>query len=124
MSGPPFAATAEAIEALWAGDVGDLVAHLAEDVLWWEIGRNEPVCGRAEVARHLQRTREVAVAAEVHDVLANDEHIVTLIHASAARGGQTFSFSFAEVYHIDGRGQITKRQAFAPDTPTIVDYFE
>jgi ketosteroid isomerase-like protein len=113
----------QAIVALWSGEPDGLVASLAEDVAWWEIGLAEAICGRAEVALHLHRTTDVDVSADVHDVLANEEHIVTLIHASATRSGRAFDYSFAEVYHVNERGQITKRQAFAPDTRPIVEFF-
>lgn len=112
----------QAIVAAWSGSVEPLVGLLADHVEWWDIGLAEPHGGPA-AADHLRRRVGDGVVADVHDVLANDEHIVALIHATATKGTHTFSYSIAEVYHVDAEGHVTKRQAFAPDTAVIAEFF-
>ena len=114
---------ARAIRARWSGIADELVGFLADDVEWWEIGFTEPIRGKTGATDHLRKNTDIEIAADVHDVLANDEHIVALIHAKASKAGSAFTYSIAEVYHVNASGRITKRQAFAPNTYPIARFF-
>ncbi len=91
------------------------LTYLANDVHWWELGAKRPIVGRLELEQHLSGSAGGEVAAEVHDVLTNDEHLVALIHASAVIGTETIDISYAEVLHFDDQGLVTKRQVFPSD---------
>ena len=41
-------------------------------------------------------------AVDVHDVLANDEHTVALLHATAERGQKRLDQNYAIVFHFQG----------------------
>jgi ketosteroid isomerase-like protein len=41
---------------------------------------------------------------EIHDILANDEHVVALVHATAQREGKQFDSNGVQVFHVkDGK---------------------
>ena len=47
----------------------------------------------------------------MHDVIANDEHTVSMLEATARRRGQTFTFRTVEIYHMRD-GKIAERCDF------------
>lgn len=106
--------------ALESGDVDGFLAWLAPDVAWWDVGSTEPIVGRAKFAAQLRDVGSVSVVEEIHDLLANDEHLVALIHAQVEHAGEAFSLSWAEVHHFDDAGRVTKRQAFPSDIAKAV----
>ena len=108
-------------EGFVAGDMQLMDELLADDVVWHEIGRAEPRRGKAEL-RALAQAMDYKIDATVHDMLANDDHAVVLIDATATRGDGTLRYRVAEIYHIRG-GRITERWAFSDDTAAIVDFF-
>jgi ketosteroid isomerase-like protein len=55
-------------------------------------------------------------------VIANDEHAVSLLEATARRGGTTFAFRTVEIYHMRD-GQISERWVFSDDTEAIKRFF-
>ena len=59
---------------------------------------------------------------KVHDVVANDEHVIALVEATATRDGKTLNYRTAEIMHIRD-GKITERWAFSDDTAAIVEFF-
>lgn len=105
----------DAHTALESGDVDGFLDWLAPDVAWWDVGATSPIVGRAEVAAHVLDPGRVPVVEEVHDLLANDEHLVALIHARIEVPEQPFDLSWAEVHHFDDEGRVVKRQAFPSD---------
>jgi ketosteroid isomerase-like protein len=112
-----------AIEALNSGAPERLADMLADDVVWHEIGNPEPVRGKAALAARMTGdARDWTITASLHDVIANDDHVVALLSASATRGGRTFDYRVAEIYHVRD-GKVTERWAFSDDTAAIVAFF-
>jgi uncharacterized protein len=96
---------------------------LAEDVEWYEIGRDEPTRGREALRRRYQQSvDDFEIKTDMHDVLANDKHSVQLINVTATRGDKTLQYRTAEIYHMKD-GKITARWAFSDDTARIVEFF-
>jgi ketosteroid isomerase-like protein len=54
--------------------------------------------------------------------VANDDHTIALVDATATRGGKTFTYRTAEIYHIRD-GKIAERWAFSDDTAAIIAFF-
>ncbi len=122
MADHPNAAMARrAIESLNAGDFEAMSALLADDVVWHEIGRAEPRRGRAAFAAS-GGAADYTITGKVHDVVANDDHTIALVEATATRGGKTLVYRTAEVMHIRD-GKVTERWAFSDDTAAIVEFF-
>lgn len=114
----------EGLEAFNRGDIQAMADMLADDVEWNEIGRAEPIRGKAALADLYSGTPEpdADITAEVHDVVANDEHAIALVNATARRGSRTFTYRTAEIYHVHD-GKVTARWAFSDDTAAIKEFF-
>jgi uncharacterized protein len=104
---------------------GDFQAFdiLAENVEWYEIGRDEPTRGKEALGRRYQESvGDFEIETDLHDVLANDAHAVQLMNVTATRGDKTLQYRTAEIYHMKD-GKITARWAFSDDTARIVEFF-
>jgi ketosteroid isomerase-like protein len=113
----------EVLSAFNRGDAQAAAEFLADDVEWHEIGRAEPFRGKAEMAsRWGEAIPEWEITSEVHDILANDEHAIALVEATAGMGGRSFTYRTAEIYHFRD-GKITHRWAFSDDTARINEFF-
>jgi hypothetical protein len=125
MSEHPNAAMIRKVnEAMSAGDMQTLANALADDVVWHEIGNPEPVRGKAALAaRYMGDTPpDYEIHADLHDVLASDDHTIAMSSNTATRGGKTLHYRTAEIYHVKD-GKITERWAFSDDTDAINRFF-
>ena len=100
-----------------AFESGDFSGAVSEDIEWWEIGSPEPVRGRDAFIEHRRESaRTWDITADLHDVVANDSHVVALIDATARdEGGDSITYREAEVLHVRD-GEFTHRWALADDT--------
>lgn len=96
---------------------------LADDVEWWAIGADEPIRGKEALFRTFEEMSEVSFDLDLHDVVANDDHLVALIQTTARRGDDELAYRVAEVYHLDDDGRVTERWAFSDDTAAIMEFF-
>lgn len=112
------------MDDLNSGDVQGMADMLADDVVWHEIGRDEPVRGKEALAARFTgpSAPDYEIKGELHDVVANDEHTIALVNATAKRDGRTFNYRTAEIMHIRN-GKITERWAFSDDTEAINEFF-
>jgi hypothetical protein len=62
------------------------------------------------------------IKTETHDVVANDEHTIQLVTATATIGDRQLVYRTAEIYHMRD-GLVTERWAFSDDTQRIIDFF-
>ncbi len=111
-------------EAFERADMEAVDRLLADDVVWHEIGRTEPRRGKAALRAVAPGGGGVdyKITGTTHDILASDDHAVVLVNATATRGGRTFSYRTAEIYHVRD-GKITERWAFSDDTAAIGEFF-
>lgn len=112
------------MDDLNSGDMQGMAAMLADDVVWHEIGRDEPVRGKEALAARFTgpSAPDYEITGELHDVVASDDHTIALVNATATRGGRTFNYRTAEIMHIRD-GKITERWAFSDDTEAINEFF-
>ena len=106
------------------GDFEAAFDVLAEDVEWHEIGRAEPVRGKQALADRYMTSEGPGfdIKGEMHDVVANDEHVIGLVNATATKDGREFQYRTAEIVHVKD-GKITQRWAFSDDTEAINRFF-
>jgi uncharacterized protein len=114
----------EALDAFNTNDMEAITRILADDVEWHEIGAAEPIRGAAALGAHYAEAGapDYQITGSVHDVMANDHHVVALVNADATRGGRTFHYRTAEIFHVKN-GRITARWAFSDDTAAINAFF-
>jgi ketosteroid isomerase-like protein len=99
-------------------------AFMADDIVWHEIGRAEPLRGKAELrAAMMGGAQDWTIDYEVHDVIANDDHAVALGSATATRGDATLTYRTAEIFHMRD-GKAIERWAFSDDTASIIAFFK
>jgi uncharacterized protein len=107
---PNVAAFRSIHDALTKGDMETLAVFFAEEVVWHTPGQN-PLAGRykGRAATFASFVEEFArsggtYSVEVRDVLASDEHIVALLHATAEREGKQLNEDYAIVFEMrDGK---------------------
>ena len=96
--------------AFTAGDFDALADVFDERTVWHNPGQNPlsgDFAGRDAAFASFAQEFEMSggtYAPTVHDVLANDEHIVALMHATAQREGKTLDMDYTLVFHVaDGK---------------------
>lgn len=98
------------LEAFATGDVRAMEDSFDEEVIWHAPGMNRfsgEFRGRAATIERLDRMREAGVSSrfDVHDVVANDEHAVALVHLHLeVADGRRYDQPQVQVAHVrDGR---------------------
>lgn len=112
----------EASEAFARGDMQRIDELTADDVIWHEIGRAEPRVGKAALRAAGAEMADYTMTGTTHDILASDDHAVTLVEVTATRGDKTLAYRTAEIHHIRD-GKIAERWAFSDDTAAITEFF-
>ncbi len=114
----------QALEAFNRGYIQQFADLVADDVEWHQIGEPEVLHGKAALAASMPGEGAVDwdITADVHDVVANDEHTIALVNATGRRGGQTLEYRTAEIMHFRD-GKVTERWAFSNDTEAIAKFF-
>lgn len=118
---PNVAIFRQAMEAFNAGDSAGFVDSLAADVVWHQIDGGT-LDGRDAVMASMSGFADIDFTGEVHDVVANDDHLIGLINAHVKVGDQEISYRTAEIMHMSD-GKITERWAFSDDPQAIVEFF-
>lgn len=114
---------AAAERAEQSGDPMSGVDMLSDDVVWHEIGSDEPIRGKQALMERMSGPSEGgSITTETHDIVANDEHAVQLVTATATMGDRTLVYRTAEIYHMKD-GKVTERWAFSDDTDRINRFF-
>ena len=113
------------LDAFDNNDMQTLDSLMADDVEWHEIGRDEPIRGKAALAERYSSGEGASwdIKGEAHDVVANDEHAIALVNATARHpDGQEFKYRTAEILHVKD-GKVAARWAFSDDTEAINRFF-
>jgi ketosteroid isomerase-like protein len=113
----------EGLDAFNSGDYDAYGASLADDIVWHQIGA--PTLNGQDEMRESMPAPDAgwSITAEIHDVVANDDHAIALVNAHATRpDGQTLDYRTTEILHMRD-GKVTERWAFSDDTQKIIDFF-
>ena len=104
-------------------DMAALTDYMADDIVWHEIGRDEPIRGKqALMERFASMPPGATITTKTHDVVAGDDHVVQLVTATATMGDQSLTYRTAEILHVKD-GKVTERWAFSDDTDRINRFF-
>ena len=106
--------------AFQSGDMATLNELLGEEVVWHAPGHNQlsgDFRGRDAVLATFQKTFELSGGSfklEIHDVLANDAHVVVLVTATAEREGKTLKDNSVQVFEISN-GTVAEQWLYPGD---------
>jgi len=125
---PNVELTRRGYEAFAKADLATMAELIADDVTWHVRGVG-PLSGtyhsRDEVFGFFGRLAEETAGTfrlDVHDVLANDEHAVTLCTLSASRANKSVEFPVANVSHIRD-GKVTEFWFATTDPQASIDFW-
>lgn len=97
-------------EAFTTGDMDRLAELIAPDVVWHVPGTNlisGEYTSREAIFGCFNKIFELSKGTyrpEIHDILANDDHTVALLHATARHGEKTLDQDYAFIFHVrDGQ---------------------
>lgn len=110
-------------DAFQKGDQDSLASLLSPDIVWHEAGNPEPRRGHEAMRELAQAAAGLENDIDVHAILADDEHVVSLIRARMRKpNGDEVSYPVVEVAHVRD-GVITERWAFMDAVPADVQAF-
>jgi uncharacterized protein len=101
------------LEAFSAGDIPAMEASFHDDLTWHAPGTNRfsgQFRGRAAAMQRLAQMREAGISTsfDVHDVVANDEHAVALVHLHLeVADGRRYDQPQVQVAHVQ-QGRIVE----------------
>ena len=120
MAHPNEDAVRKGYAAFAAGELESLRGLFAPDIKWHAAGRN-PLAGTYEgidqvfaFFGRLSQMTEGSFRIDLHDVLANDEHVVALAHVNGQRAGKTLDGNEAHVFNMKD-GRVTEFWGLAED---------
>ena len=117
---PNAALLRKGYDAFAKGDTAALTGLFSEDVVWHLPGNNlisGEHRGRDAVFAVFAKTMELTGGTfkiDLHDIVANDEHTVSLSRASASRQGKQLDLRGVDIYHIRN-GKVTEWWSFVED---------
>ena len=98
-------------QAFAEGDLPTMRELFAEDAVWHVGGRNRWTGDYQGLDAILEYFGELAGEAsfdqDIHAVLADDEHVVTLVNTTATRGDKTFESQTMFIFHV-GDGKVSE----------------
>ena len=100
-------------EAFQKGDLAAFDDILADDCVWHVPGKSQVAGdkkGRQATVEYYGQLGELTggnITVELHDVLANAEHVAGLHRTSAQRGGKSYETTEVIVFHVEG-GRVTE----------------
>lgn len=113
----------QVLDAFNRGDAQAAAALMTDDIEWHEIGRADPIVGKEALAARFGTALPAwEISVELHDIVANDDHAIALVTATARMGGRSLTYRTAEIYHVRD-GKISARWAFSDDTAAINEFF-
>lgn len=123
MTHPNATVVRQTYEAFQKGDLDTLKGLVSPDVKWHEAGNPETFQGREAVLSRVGMGAAIEADVEIHDMLADDDHVVSLIRARMRKpNGDEVSYPVVEVAHVEG-GMVTERWAFMDAVPADVAGF-
>jgi ketosteroid isomerase-like protein len=114
-------------QAFSEGDMATLNDLFADDLVW-HVGGRTPISGdyrgKDAVFGFFTQTMEMTGGTfrlEIHDILANDEHVVALASVSGQRDGKSLQDNSVQVLHVKD-GKVTESW-FHPGDQYATDEF-
>lgn len=117
-------------ELFRAGDAESVRELLADDIVWHVPGRGKfagPKHGKGEVFAFLEQVGWEQGATtfdiDLRNVVADDEHMVAVVHYHHERGDTVFDQDGLELFSLRPDGKITAFWAFVHDSAAFDEFF-
>ena len=100
-------------EAFKRGDLKAVGELFTDDAVWHGRGSTkfggdfkgrEAIMG--DMAQFAQTFQDIQL--DIHDILANEEHVVALVNSSVKRNGKTYEDHQTFVFHLNNQGKTTE----------------
>jgi len=100
-------------EAFKRGDLKAVGELFTDDAVWHGRGSTkfggdfkgrEAIMG--DMAQFAQTFQDIQL--DIHDILANEQHVVALVNSSVKRNGKTYQDHQTFVFHLNGEGKTTE----------------
>jgi ketosteroid isomerase-like protein len=118
-----------AYEAFDKADMATVSELMADDVLW-HVSGSSPIAGdykgKDAVFGFFGKLMELTGGTfkiKVHDILANDEHSVTLVSVTAERDGKKLDSRAVHITHPDSQGRVKEFWSFDEDQAAADKFF-
>src|SRR3954447_22687855 len=111
-------------DAFTRGDLPTLSQVIAADATWHVLGRNRlsgEKRGRDAIFGYFGELHQAGIGVELHDVVANGQHVVGLHRARGEQGGKMLDSRVALLFHLRD-GQIAEAWEQAGDTRAWDEY--
>ena len=109
--------------AFQSGDIDAVKGALAPGLRWHEAGSPEVLGREAVIQQMTGAITRIDGNIAVHDVLANDEHVIAMINVALRKpDGSEVAYPAIEVAHMSD-GLITERWCFMDSCPADVNAF-
>jgi uncharacterized protein len=108
------------------GDVNTVLELFADNIVWHVGGKSKyagTYNGKQAVLEFFGRLMQDGLVQkhDIHDILATDQHIVTLSTVTATYNGQTLSGQTVDVAHENDQGQLTEFWRISADQQAFDD---
>jgi ketosteroid isomerase-like protein len=124
-----IANTKRGFAAFATGDMATLTELLADDCVWHVNtgssldgdyqGRDATFAYFAQLAQAVGGSLDI----QLHDILANDDHVTALCNITATRNGTTMTDQFVQVFHVSN-GKTTEAWAAACNPARAVEFWK
>lgn len=127
---PNVARCREIYEILEHGNMEQVRALLADEIVWTAPGRGKfagPKHGPDEVFRFFEQvgweTSSAMFSIKLQDVVADDSHMVAVVHNHHELGDKVFDQDGIEILTLNSKGLIDSFSAFIRDSAAFDEFF-
>ena len=103
---------------------GAIADHLADDVVWHEIGNPEPLRGKQAVLEAFGSIRDrVSFAFTPYGMLGDDDIVISYGRAELTSGDRSTAYDAVEIHRLTD-GKVTERWAMVGDMDAMTSFWE
>ena len=107
----------DAFAAFKRGDMKALTETWTDDYVWHAHGSvfggdfKGKDAALGAIARYPQEFQDIEL--DIHDIVANDKHVVALVNSSFKRSGKPYQDQLVYIFHVNDQGKTTEAWIFA-----------
>ena len=113
-------------QAFAEGDMATMEELFAEDAVWHVGGKNRwtgDYQGLDAILEYFgELAREASFDQDMHAVLADDKHVVTLVNSTATRGEETLESQTVFIVHVSG-GRVSEAWGTSLDDHAVDEFW-